>query len=203
LSPRKAAILTLALALLGLAAYVAYAAVRHTAEPVPDVLRAHQFLLVDNSGHTRLDWSVSAREGGAGISLFDRHGAARVLFYLDPDLQPALKLCDASGGGRVQLTTRPHGGTSFELSYTRDKKAISLYAAPVTSKASTGLVVFDRAGRPRCAAWVDPHSKAVLSANYLHNKPVALIGGLDETTGFNLADGTNSRWRVRTSDFPQ
>ena len=100
-----------ALAALALATAIATI---YATQPVPQMIDAHMFRVVDDSGKVRASMTVVS--GGSAIGLTDAQGNARALMILDPSKGASILLSDAAGKLRTTLNVTPEGNSVIGIS---------------------------------------------------------------------------------------
>ncbi len=129
------------------AAAVAYAAGKAKASPVPEVLRAKRFEVVDSRGRV---WAVlSAPDETAssisGLVLFGEDGQEHASLGVDP---PQLALRNTNFKGSAGLELSPQGVASLVLWSRQDDKT-SRVGLGVAPDGAVGLSLSDREGKER------------------------------------------------------
>src|SRR5579864_4159459 len=72
-------------------------------KPVPDVLRAHRFELVDKAGKLRCDIRVDEDLNSPYLRMLDTNGKERLALMLSDNQSPRLLLNDKNGFGGLLL----------------------------------------------------------------------------------------------------
>ncbi len=81
----------------------------YATQPVPDVIKAHEFEAVDSTGRVR------ARMGAPIIWLTDAQGKTRPIMHFDPGDGFGIALYDAQGKDRADMGLLPSGSPSITL----------------------------------------------------------------------------------------
>ncbi len=74
----------------------------HKTPQVAEVIRAKQFVVVDQDGNMRAELSLN-KDGEPGLRLYDKDGKTSVMLSLNKDEEPSLWLADKSGKRRAGL----------------------------------------------------------------------------------------------------
>jgi hypothetical protein len=115
------------------------------AAPVPKVVRAERWEVVDGGGTVRAKCFVSP-EGAVGLALCDRDGKVRALYGVNKDDFPHFAFMDAGGSPRAALHTASDG--SMGLGFTTDGGKGGLLLSNETDGAR-GLVFMGSGGKPQ------------------------------------------------------
>ncbi len=107
----------------------------HKTPQVAEVIRAKQFVVVDQDGNMRAELSLNA-DGKPGMALYDENEKYRVTLGLNKDGEPGLRLYDKDGK------------TSVMLSLNKDEEP-SLWLADKSGKRRAGIGLDN--GEPRMA----------------------------------------------------
>jgi hypothetical protein len=112
-------------------------------KPVPRVVEAEEFRLVDANG--QLKALIGTRQGEPSVTLYDRQGCGRITLQLVNDLpriscesssgQPAAGIGVHEDGSAVLTLTQPDGRLGFSVRVQANENAI--------------VQVFDKDGQPR------------------------------------------------------
>jgi hypothetical protein len=120
-------------------------------EPVPKVVEAQQFRLVDSQGKERgsLSWGT---EAAWGLALRDKSGQVRVSLGLNGDESPMLSLVDKARKARIVLQAMDDGTALVLLSDPSGTRRIGL---DVMADGTPGLAMVDKDEKMRARLDMD------------------------------------------------
>ena len=128
-------------------------AVTYAAEPVPNVITAHEFDVVDSLGKVRV--SMDAGQSMPTIRLYDAQGKPKLQMLVSPfDSLPMIALNDAKGKESAQITVEPGGGPDIIL-FNPASEVLQMGARiHINQSGEPSIEILDAKGRAHLA--VDP-----------------------------------------------
>lgn len=175
----------------------------YATHPVPQVIRAHAFEVIDNSGKVRAKMAVP-RSGGAVVGILDAQGHPLALLG-----ESAVGLADAQGHSRATMTVNQSGVSGVSLS-----DAEGHPRAQMEVDASGGPDITLYGPHLAATAWiaVDPIGGTTISLNAAHGDGHASIAvspsgaptiALRDARGYSMDLGSTSAVAPATGEAQQ
>lgn len=118
----------------------------------PSVVRAQQFVVVDQRGRTRGTFGFTDALGGPTLRLVDLNGMDRVMLSLSVgDSQPGLFMADEKGVSRLNLVVLGRYSSSLNFYDSNGKLRVGLGSSSNDGEPSLGLFTKDGKG----GGWLD------------------------------------------------
>lgn len=158
----------------------------YATRPLPRVVRAREFEVVDNSGDVRARLSGDWNEPTVG--LFDTHGRARAMMSVLPNGSPAIVLSDAQSNPRAVIGVNPGGAPGITL-YDAQGNGKTRATMGVNPDGSPVIGVYDAQGIPRATMQVNPDGLPMIS--------------LDDARGYSMDLGSTATEDATTGEMQQ
>jgi hypothetical protein len=122
----------------------------YATQPVPNVITAHEFDVVDSSGRVRVRMNVDTNR--SAIELYDVHGMERAELSLNSSGEPKIVLTDAQGNSRAGMFVNPSGEPNIVLGDAKGKPRAGM---TIDSSGTPSITLNDAQGMKRASMSVN------------------------------------------------